>query len=376
LDDTTTASLPPPAPEAVTDDSAPPAPTTPDFAQAFAALNHSAGTDNASHGDADDDVEVDPATFVSGLAERLAAEVHKAVQGQEEVVEAALVALFAGGHALFEGNPGTAKTLLVRALAAASQAEFKRIQFTPDLMPSDITGTTVFEMSTSQFHLRRGPIFAEFVLADEINRTPPKTQAALLEAMEERRVTVDGVPNPLPPVFTVFATQNPVEYEGTYPLPEAQLDRFLMKITVPYPAEDAELRVLAAYDKGFLAADLATANVQTVASVSDLLRARASLPGVTVEPKILQYINRIVRGTREHRQLTLGASPRAGVALLQSAKTLALIRARPFVIPDDVKAMALPVLRHRVLLKPEAEIEGSSADRVLTSLIEGIEVPR
>jgi MoxR-like ATPase len=300
----------------------------------------------------------DDARFVAGLAERLAGEVHKAVQGQDDVVEAALVALLAGGHALFEGVPGTAKTLLVRSLATACRAEFKRIQFTPDLMPSDILGTNVYEMATGAFHLRRGPIFSEIVLADEINRTPPKTQAALLEAMEERRVSVEGVGNPLPPVFTVFATQNPVEYEGTYPLPEAQLDRFLVKVIVPYPAEDAEARMLEAYDRGFRAADLATADIRPVASADDLLRARASLPGVTVEPRILVYITTLVRRTREHRQLTLGASPRASVALLQSAKALALMRGRAFVIPDDVKQMALPVLRHRVLLRPEAEIEG------------------
>ncbi len=231
-------------------------------------------------------------------------------------------------------------------------------------------------MSTGAIHLRRGPVFSEIVLADEINRTPPKTQAALLEAMEERRVSVDGVPNALPPIFTVFATQNPVEHEGTYPLPEAQLDRFLVKVIVPYPSEEAELRVLSAYDKGFQAANLATADLRPVATVDDLLRARASLPRVTMDAKILNYINSIVRRTREHRQLTLGASPRAAVALLQSSKTLALMRGRPFVIPDDVKQMALPVLRHRILLRPEAEIEGSSPDRVLTSLLEGIEVPR
>ncbi len=323
-----------------------------------------------------DDLDVDPASFVSKLAERVGAEVHKAIQGQEEVVEAALVALLAGGHALFEGVPGTAKTLLVRSLAMACQAEFKRIQFTPDLMPSDISGTQVFDMASSQFHLRRGPIFSEIVLADEINRTPPKTQSALLEAMEERRVSIDGVPNPLPPIFTVFATQNPVEYEGTYPLPEAQLDRFLFKIIVKYPSEEAEQRMLIAYDKGFKAADLATANIKPVASVAEILRARASLPGVTVEPKIINYVTTIVRRTREHRQLVLGASPRATVALLQAAKTLALIRARPFVTPDDVKTMALPVLRHRILLRPDAEIEGIDPDRILISLVEGVEVPR
>ena len=328
--------------------------------------------------DVDQDASSDQSseTFVASLAERLTAEVHKAVQGQDAVVEAALVALLAGGHALFEGVPGTAKTLLVRSLSAACQAEFKRIQFTPDLMPSDITGTSVFEMTTSTFSLRRGPIFGEIVLADEINRTPPKTQAALLEAMEERRVSIDGVPHPLPAVFTVFATQNPVEYEGTYPLPEAQLDRFLVKVLVGYPDEEAEQEMLRAYDRGFQSADLRTAGIRPVATTADLLRARASLPSVTVEPRMIEYITTLVRQTRDHRQLTLGASPRATVALLTASKTLALIRGRAFITPDDVKEMAFPVLRHRILLRPEAEIEGTGADRILTSLVEGVEVPR
>ena len=322
------------------------------------------------------DLDLDPASFVSRLAEKLRTEVHKAVRGQEQVIETALIALLAGGHALFEGVPGTAKTLLVRSLAASCSAGFKRIQFTPDLMPSDISGTNVFDLTTSSFTLRQGPIFAEIVLADEINRTPPKTQAALLEAMEERRVSIDGVSNPLPAIFTVFATQNPVEYEGTYPLPEAQLDRFLVKVLVGYPEEDAELAMLQAYDRGFRAADLATAKIQPVATVADLLRARASLPAVTVEPRMLNYVASLTRRTRSHRQLALGASPRATVALLQASKTLALIRGRLFVTPDDVKAVALPVLRHRVLLRPEAEVEGVGADRILTTLIEGVEVPR
>lgn len=314
--------------------------------------------------------------FVADLAERLTGEIHKAVRGQEAIVEAALVALFAGGHALFEGVPGTAKTLLVRSLAASCQAEFKRIQFTPDLMPSDISGTNVFDMNTSSFTLRRGPLFGEIVLADEINRTPPKTQAALLEAMEERRVSIDGIPNALPPVFTVFATQNPVEYEGTYPLPEAQLDRFLLKAVVPYPDETAEQEMLRAWANGFQAANLATANIEPVASVDEILRARAALPLVTVEPKLIAYITSLVRRTREHRQLTLGASPRATVALLQASKALALIRGRDFITPDDVKAVALPVLRHRVLLRPEAEVDGQGPDRILSTLMEGVEVPR
>ncbi len=318
----------------------------------------------------------DPASFVFGLAERITGEVHKAVCGQDAVVEAALVALLAGGHALFEGVPGTAKTLLVRSIAAACQAEFKRIQFTPDLMPSDISGTSVFDMPTSTFNLRRGPIFGEIVLADEINRTPPKTQAALLEAMEERRVSIDGISNYLPPLFTVFATQNPVEYEGTYPLPEAQLDRFMVKVLVGYPSEEDEQNMLRAADRGFRAADLTTANIQAVATTDDILRARTALPSVVVEPKIIGYITTIVRKTREHRQLALGASPRATVALLQACKTLALMRGRLFITPDDVKQLANPVLRHRILLKPEAEIEGVSADRVLSSLVESVEVPR
>lgn len=316
------------------------------------------------------------AEFVAGLAERISREVAKSVKGQEQVVETALVALLAGGHALFEGVPGTAKTLLARSIAASCAADFKRIQFTPDLMPSDILGANVFDMQTGAFHLRKGPIFTEIALADEINRTPPKTQAALLECMEERRASIDGVTNALPPLFTVFATQNPVEYEGTYPLPEAQLDRFLVKILVDYPDEESERAMLVAWDRGFQAADLTTAQIKAVATVDDLLRARASLPAVRVEQGMIGYILEIVRRTRSHRQLTLGASPRAAVALLNASKALALIRARDFLIPDDVKAMALPVLRHRILLRPEAEIEGRTPDATLKSLIEGVDVPR
>jgi MoxR-like ATPase len=323
----------------------------------------------------DDDPEEDVA-FVEGLTARIAAQIARAVRGQEGVIEAALVALIAGGHALFEGVPGTAKTLTVRALAAAVSADFKRIQFTPDLMPSDILGTNIFDTASGEFRLRRGPIFSELVLADEINRTPPKTQAALLEAMEERRVSVDGTPTPLPPIFTVFATQNPVEYEGTYPLPEAQLDRFLLKIVVDYPTEEAETAMVAAWSAGFNAADLTTAGITPVATIADLLRARALLPSVKVEPQTLAYITTIVRRTRSHRQLLLGASPRAAVALLQASKALALQRGRGFVTPDDIKAMAPAVLRHRVLLRPEAELEGIGADRVLAGILDGIEVPR
>ena len=314
--------------------------------------------------------------FAAELAQKIRTEVHKAIRGQEEAVEASLVALFAGGHALFEGVPGTAKTLLVRALAAACDTEFKRIQFTPDLMPSDILGTNVYEMATSNFSLRKGPIFSEFVLADEVNRTPPKAQAALLEAMEERRVSIDGTSTPLPAIFTVFATQNPVEYEGTYPLPEAQLDRFLLKIIIDYPSEAAEREMVLAWNSGFKAADLATANIRAVASVQDLLKVRAMLPSVTARPEVLDYLTTLVRATRDYRPLALGASPRATVALLQASKATALIQGRDYFTPDDIKSVALPVLRHRVLLRPEIELEGSSTDRVLTTLLASIEPPR
>lgn len=308
------------------------------------------------------------------LANAIRAEVAKAVRGQEDVIEAALIALLAGGHALFEGVPGTAKTLLVRSLAGACQAAFKRIQFTPDLMPSDIVGTNVFDGSA--FRLRQGPVFTEFLLADEINRTPPKTQAALLEAMEERRVSIDGDSLQLPPVFTVFATQNPVEFEGTYPLPEAQVDRFLIKVIIDYPDEVAENEMLAAWDHGFQARDLKTADIQPVATVEQILAVRASLPAVKIEENTRTYITRVVRATRQHKQLLLGASPRASVALLLASKARALLQGRDYVNPDDIKAMSLPVLRHRVLLRPEAELEGIGADRILSSLVSSVEVPR
>jgi MoxR-like ATPase len=314
------------------------------------------------------------ATRAQALADGVRKEVARAVHGQEEVVETALIALLAGGHALFEGVPGTAKTLLVRALAAACQAEFKRIQFTPDLMPSDIVGTNIFDGGS--FKLRQGPVFTEFLLADEINRTPPKTQAALLEAMEERRVSIDGDSLPLPPVFTVFATQNPVEFEGTYPLPEAQVDRFLVKVLIDYPDEAAENAMLSAWDSGFQARDLSSANIQPVASVDAILSVRASLPSVKLEEKTRHYITQLVRATRQHKQLLLGASPRASVALLLASKTRALLHGRDYVNPDDIKAMCLPVLRHRVLLRPEAELEGIGADRIISALIASVEVPR
>jgi len=313
---------------------------------------------------------------VQQVTDAITAEVHKAVVGQDETIENALAGLLADGHVLLEGVPGTAKTLLVRAIAAAVGADFKRIQFTPDLMPSDITGTRIFDQQASEFVFKPGPVFTGLLLADEINRTPPKTQAALLEAMQEHRVTVDGETHDLGDVFMVFATQNPIEFEGTYPLPEAQLDRFLLKIIVSYPSQEAEERIVRRYHEGFDANDLDTAGVQAIADAEAVLRCRRQISRVRVEDAMFRYITSLIAATRDHRQLVLGASPRASIALLQVGKALAAMRGRDYLIPDDVKAIAPATLRHRLLLRPEAEIEGSSADRVIESILGSLEVPR
>lgn len=313
---------------------------------------------------------------VEELTQAIRAEVGKAIVGQHEVVEQVLVAVLANGHVLLEGVPGVAKTLLVRALARSLNLEYGRIQFTPDLMPSDVIGTLVFDPKSNDFRLKKGPVFVSVLLADEINRTPPKTQAALLEAMEERKVTIDGDPHPLPPPFLVFATQNPIEFEGTYPLPEAQQDRFLLKVLVDYPEDDAEIDVLKRHHEGFRPQSLEAAGIQAVVGAEGLEGAQAQVRSVTVEEKVFNYIQELVKATRTANDILFGASPRAGIALLNCGKALAAIRGREFVIPDDVKAMALPVLRHRVVLRPEAEVEGLTADRVLSSLIEAQVVPR
>jgi len=296
--------------------------------------------------------------IVDSLAQSIRNEVSKAISGQEKVVEQAMVAILANGHILLEGVPGVAKTLLVRALARSLNLGYGRIQFTPDLMPSDVVGTTIFDPQTGSFQLRKGPVFVNVLLADEINRTPPKTQAALLEAMEERQVTIDGEAHALPPPFIVFATQNPIDFEGTYPLPEAQQDRFLLKVLVDYPGEADEVEVLRRHHAGFKPQLLDTIGIQPVVGPEELVRMQDEVAGVTVEEKIFNYIYEIVKATRRSNDILVGASPRAGIALLNCGKAIAALRGREFVIPD------------------EAEIEGLTPDRVLSGLLEGQTVPR
>jgi MoxR-like ATPase len=301
-------------------------------------------------------------------------EVGKAVVGQERVITGLVVALLVRGHVLLEGVPGVAKTLLVKALAASLDLDFKRVQFTPDLMPSDVLGQLVYERQ--QFRFRPGPVFTNLLLADEVNRTPPKTQAALLEAMEERQVSVEGDARPLPQPFLVVATQNPVEYEGTYPLPEAQLDRFLLKVLVDYPSADEEAAVLARHDKGLDPHDLASVGVHAVAGAADLDAARKQVAAVTVDERVRDYIVAVVRATRESPSVSLGASPRGATMVLWAAKAWAWLADKPFVTPDEVKAVALPALRHRIQLRPEVELEGGTPDGVLTGVLASVPVPR
>ncbi|WP_437040998.1 AAA family ATPase [Streptomyces sp. enrichment culture] len=308
--------------------------------------------------------------------EALRAEIAKAVVGQDAAVTGLVVALLCRGHVLLEGVPGVAKTLLVRTLAAATELDTKRVQFTPDLMPSDVTGSLIYDARTTEFSFQPGPVFTNLLLADEINRTPPKTQSSLLEAMEERQVTVDGTPRPLPEPFLVAATQNPVEYEGTYPLPEAQLDRFLLKLTVPLPTRQDEIDVLTRHAAGFSPRDLHAAGVRPVASAADLEAARAEAAKTTVSPEITAYVVDICRATRESPSLALGVSPRGATALLSTSRAWAWLTGRDYVTPDDVKALALPTLRHRVQLRPEAEMEGVTADSVINAILAHVPVPR
>ena len=314
--------------------------------------------------------------YVSLTIEHIRNELRKVVVGQDEPIEQILVALLAEGHALIEGVPGTAKTLTVKTLARIVGAGFGRIQFTPDLMPSDITGTNVFNIATSAFNLRRGPVFTDLLLADEINRTPPKTQAALLEAMEERQVTIDGEAYALSPLFTVLATENPIEYEGTYPLPEAQLDRFLLKILLDYPSADEEHQVVARWDSGFNSRRLEQVDIQPLGDADAISRCRVEIRNTRMEPGVQRYVVEIVRRTRDHPSVHYGGSPRAAVAMLLCSKALAAIRNRDFATPDDVRDIARPVLRHRLTLRAEAELDGATPDSVISDILQSIEVPR
>jgi MoxR-like ATPase len=307
---------------------------------------------------------------------RVRGELAKAVVGQDAVVTELLCAYVAGGHVLLEGVPGVAKTLLAKALARCLDLTFTRVQFTPDLMPADILGTSIWRPSEQRFQLAKGPIFTEVLLADEINRTPPKTQAALLEAMEERQVTIDGAAHALGKHFFVVATENPLELEGTYPLPEAQTDRFLMKIRIGYPALADEVEVLRRAHRGFDAHDLAAAGVSRVLTRDEATALRQAAQAVQVEESIFAYVAGLCRATRESARIRIGASPRAAVSLLLSAKASAALAGKSYVTPDDVKAMARPVLRHRLVLKSEAEIEGLTVEDAIGQLLDEVEVPR
>ncbi len=302
--------------------------------------------------------------------------INQMVVGQPALIKQTLIALLAGGHIILEGVPGTGKTLLVKVLAQLIQSDFRRIQLTPDVLPSDITGTNIFDLNTRDFTLKKGPVFTEILLADEINRTPPKTQAALLEAMEEMQVTLDGESLPLPDLFWVIATQNPLEFEGTYPLPEAQLDRFLFKLIVDYPEQAAEKQMLLNRQSGFTAKRADIANLKPITTVIDILQARQAVKQVQVSETIVDYLLEIVRKSRQYPDLALGASPRAAGAWLQTSQAAAWLSGRNFVTPDDVKSVASPLLRHRLLLKPEAMLDGLQIDAVVAAVINQVPVPR
>jgi MoxR-like ATPase len=312
---------------------------------------------------------------VPQLVQHIHDEMSKVVVGQDELRNQCIIALLCRGHVLLEGVPGIAKTLTVKALARLLRLDFQRVQCTSDLMPADIVGTNVLNMATSQFQLHQGPVFTDLLLVDEVNRMPPRTQAALLECMEEHQVTIDGKGYPLSQFFTVFATQNPIEFEGTYPLPEAQLDRFLLKLRVPYPAQKDEVQLLANVQNGFESREVDKMNLAPIEPAT-LLQAQQETKAVTVQEALFGYIVQIVRRTRDWPSLSLGASPRAAVSLMAVAKAYAAMDGRDYVIPDDVKAASRPVLRHRVMLRPEADLEGITPDQILEEVVKVVEVPK
>ena len=312
----------------------------------------------------------------AAIANRMRAEISKALIGQEQVVEQILIALFAAGHVLIEGVPGLGKTLLVRALAKTFEGNFARIQFTPDLMPSDVSGHAMYDLKSEQFRIRKGPVFTNLLLADEINRAPAKTQAALLEVMQEYQVTIEGQPLLLTPPFMTLATQNPLEQEGTYPLPEAQLDRFLLKILIDYPSEQEEKSLVASVTNGQVGDTLNVDAVSAVVKAASIVKVQQIVSGLRVDERVNDYAVRITRKTREWPGISIGAGPRGGIALIRAARAKALFAGRDFVTPDDVKAIAIPALRHRISLASELEIEGHKPDDILAALLEKVEAPR
>ena len=315
-------------------------------------------------------------TELRAVFHHLQKKLDQVIVGQSQLTQQLLVALLSGGHVILEGVPGTGKTLAVKVLAQLIQGQFRRIQLTPDVLPSDLLGTNIFDLNTKEFLLKKGPVFTEILLADEINRTPPKTQAALLEAMEEQQVTLDGNTLPLSPLFWVIATQNPLEFEGTYPLPEAQLDRFLFKLQVDYPERSAEKQMLLNHQAGFRGKQLDLKQLQAAATVEQILQARQAAMAVTVDDKILDYLLDLVARTRQHGDLQIGASPRSAVSWLQAAKAQAWLSERDYVTPDDLKYVGIPLLRHRLILRPEAQLDGLQVDSVVSSLVGQVAVPR
>jgi MoxR-like ATPase len=313
---------------------------------------------------------------LNSVFNQLRQQLSQIVIGQEAIVEGLLIALLAEGHVILEGVPGTAKTLLVKLMARLIEADFRRVQLTPDVLPADVLGTSIFDFKSGSFTLRKGPIFTQVLLADEINRTPPKTQAALLEAMEERQVTLDGNTLPLSPLFWTIATQNPLEFEGTYPLPEAQLDRFLFKLVVNYPAAAAEKTMLTNALQGFEARELPQMELIPIVTVEQVLQSRQLVRQVQVQETVIDYLLAIVQASRQHPDLLLGASPRSAVGWLRAAQAQAWLEGREFVTPDDIKAIALPLLSHRLILKPEAQLEGTDLEQVIKSLLTRVAVPR